>query len=81
MAQKIISVSISKLEDEFMAENNISPTRLIRNKVQEMIEFQRNRGSPDLIKELNNKIENWKEIAEKQRDFITEKGLIDEFVQ
>lgn len=78
MAQIIKSISISREEDEFLTKNNISPSKLIQNKVREMINFQLEKAqSPELLK----KIQRLAETIQKQADFINEKGLLDEFIE
>lgn len=78
MAQIIKTISVSKEEDVFMTENKVSPTRIIRNKLQEMMEFAKNgEQNAELLRKLNN----WKETTEKYRDFLEKKGLIDEFLE
>ncbi len=41
MTQIIKTISLSPEEDKFITENKVSPTRLIRNKLQEMMEFEK----------------------------------------
>jgi len=78
MAQKIISVSVSKEEEQFIFDNNISPTRLLRNRIQEMMEFQKN-GLNN--KEAYAKIERMQEIITGYTSFLEKRGLIDEFLE
>jgi len=78
MGQIIKTISVSKAEDEFLINNNISPTRLIRNKVQEMMEFK---GSSAEVKDLQNRIQRIMQNLQKHADFIAKKGLTDEFLE
>lgn len=79
MAQIIKTVSVSKQEDEFMIANNISPTRLLRNKVQEMITFSQTDSK--VIFELEKKIKNLVEMCEDYRRFINRKKLTEEYLK
>lgn len=76
MAQIIKSISISKEEDDFLTENQISPSRIIQNKVQEMISFRLGRdNSPELLA----KIQRLLETIEGYSKYLKEKGLLEEY--
>lgn len=79
MGQIIKTISVSKEEDDFISDNNISPTRLLRNKVQEMIEFSQRGGNYN--KQLEQKISRLQEIIKGYSNFLENKGLIDEFLE
>lgn len=81
MAQIIKTVSVSKEEDDFLVANNISPTRLLRNKVQEMIEFQKGQGSLDELHLLKAKIPQLVETITRYAQFLDKKGILEEFSQ
>jgi len=78
MSQVIKTISLSPAEDKFITDNKISPTRLIRNKLQEMIEFERN-GAQN--KELIAKVGRMKDTIQAYADFLNKKELIDEFLE
>ena len=76
MAQIIKSISISREEDEFLTKNNISPSKLIQNKVREMINFQlEKKQSPELLA----KIQRLVETIKKQTAFMDKKKILEEF--
>lgn len=78
MTQIIKTISLSKEEDNFLTDFKISPTRLIRNKLQEMMDFEKN-GAQN--KELLAKIGRMRDTIQGYADFLNKKGLIDEFLQ
>lgn len=78
MAQKIKTVSVSKEEEEFLDQNNISPTRLLRNKIQEMMDFQNNSARE---RELLTKINNLVKSIQKHVAFLDSRGILDEFLE
>lgn len=78
MVQIIKTISLSKQENDFILERNISPTRIIRNFIQERMDTHP-QGSAK-IKELNQKVERLAEIIKEYVDFIEKRGLIDEFI-
>lgn len=82
MAEKkqiIKSFSLSDEENAFVEENKLSPTAIIRTKVQELMEFRR--VSPEYVQELQRKLNNWIKIGNDQREFIERKGILDEFLK
>lgn len=79
MGQIIKTISVSKAEDEFISDNNISPSRIIQNKVQEMIEFSKN--GANFTRQLEQKIVRLQEIIKGYSDYLEDKGLIDEFLE
>lgn len=78
MGQIIKTISVSKEEDQFLIDNNISPTRLIRNKIQEMMKFQyENKDN----KPLYEKIDRMRKMIDSYAKFLENRGLSDEFMQ
>lgn len=77
--QNIRSITLSDAENAFVDENKISPTAVIRTKVQELMEFRNIK--PEYVQELQKKLDNWVKLANEQRDWIEKKGLLDEFLK
>lgn len=78
MAQNITTISLSKEELVFLTENQLSATRIVRNYVQELI-LRQKFGTPN--PELLEKIERMHKIINDYVKYITDKGLIDDFLQ
>lgn len=79
MAQIIKTVSVSKEEEEFLTDNNISPTALLRNRVREMMEEQK--PNFEIIKNLNRRITALQDLIKKYVNFLEVEGLNDKFIQ
>lgn len=79
MGSSRLSVTIpAKLAIE-LEKLNLSPSKLLQDKIRE--ELSAARGDLDNnVKELNRKVANWVKVANNLRDFITSKGLLDEFL-
>ena len=72
-----VGVSITEEDSKFLEDKNLSPTDLLRGAIGQCREHQK--ISDAEIKELQRKVGVWKELCDKQRDFITEQGLIEVF--
>lgn len=75
---KIISISLTAQEKEWLDDMDISPTALMKQKISEMMTsslVQRKR-----IKELEEKVENFVKRIEDVYSFLEEKGLSDEYL-
>lgn len=75
---KIISISLTAQEKEWLDDMEISPTALMKQKITEMMTSsiaQRKR-----IKELEEKIENFVKRIDGLYSFLEEKGLTDEYL-
>lgn len=78
MARKIHSISLSEEQSTFLEEQNISPSNIIQQKIEELMQMSRITG--EQFKEANRKAEAWRKIAEEARVFIEKKGLLDEWL-
>ena len=76
--QNITTISLSNAELDFIARFDLSPTRIVRNFIQELI-LREKFGSPN--EELLAKIERMHQIISGYVDFIDERGLIDDFLK
>lgn len=73
MASTITTISLSPDDKSFLEENNLSPTALIKGKINEIREFR--------AKPLLDRIERLLAYMEKYRLFLEKKGLMDEFLK
>ena len=78
MANIITTISYSSEIEQFIRENNLKPSKIVQEKVMEMIESAK--VSNKMIQELNRKIAFLQQTIEKQRNFIEAKGLMDDFI-
>ena len=75
----IVTVNLTEADKKFLDENkDLSPTKLLRDKIEEV--RQDYKIDPSTIKELNRKIKTWAMLADKQRQYIEGKGLIEDFM-
>lgn len=79
MTAKILSVSVSSKQFEFMEQYGLSASALLQTKIEDLIESQK--ISAIRLKEEIRKMESWKQIAETARDFIRKEGLFDKFMK
>jgi len=79
MAYKAKTVSITPEQDQFIEENDLSPSGLLQQKIMELIESSK--ISASRLKEEVRKMESWKDIAIEAREFIERKGLLDEYMK
>lgn len=79
MARKLKTISVTPEQEQFIEENNLSPSLLIQAKVQEMMELSQVTG--EQLKEEIRKREIWQETARKLRAFVERKGLMNEFLK
>ena len=73
----IISVSISSQQALFLDETGISPSKLLQDCINNAIESQKISQQNVII--LKSRIEDLLKVIYKQRDYIENKGLMDEF--
>jgi hypothetical protein len=71
MASIITTISLSTDDKSFLDENNLSPTSLIKGKINEIREFR--------AKPLLDRIERLLSSLEQYRNFLIHKGLVEEF--
>jgi len=79
MAYKAKTVSITPEQDQFIEENNLSPSGLLQQKIMELMESSR--ISASRLKEEIRKMESWKDLATKAREFIEKEGLLDKYMK
>jgi hypothetical protein len=80
---KILTVSISDEQDKAMKEMNLSASKLLQMAIEEKIN-QFNLGldfAKSRTQELEKNLENWRNIVHKQRTYIENKGLLDDFIK
>lgn len=75
----IISVSLGKNHLEFLRDSGISPSALLQNSINQLIESDK--VSTQVVKDLKANILRLREMIFKQGDFIDRKGLMDEFMK
>lgn len=75
----IISVSITSEQAEFLQEMDLSPSKLLQSRIDEILES--NKVNVRQIQEKERKIAFLMETINKQRDFIEAKGLMNEFCE
>ena len=75
----IISVSITSEQAEFLQEMDLSPSKLLQSRIDEILES--NKVNVRQIQEKERKISFLMETINKQRDFIEAKGLMNEFCE
>lgn len=74
----ILSVSITKEQEEFLEQMNMSPSKLLQNAITE--EMVRSTSSLVALKDANGKISRLAATVERQRKFIESKKLLDAFL-
>jgi hypothetical protein len=79
ITRRIISVSVDDLDYEFIKDNHLSPTRLLRAKCQEMRD--NDRVEPETLKEANRKLQAWRELFDTAKGFIERNGKEAEFTE
>ncbi len=79
MSQKIISVSISQKQFEYITEMNIKPSKILQAGIEEMM--ANSEINSTFVKEQQRKLEFLQNTLDKQRDFIQNKGLMVEFCE
>ena len=77
MASIIKSFSLSEDENRMMEELNLSPTALIKSKLEEIKQSQS--VTIELLKETQRQRDKFREKMTKAIEFITSKNLYDEF--
>ena len=78
MASKILNISIPAEQARFLEENtDFSPSKLIQSKINELMETSRD--WTEQLKHEKDKSERILQTLNRQIDFITSKGLMDEF--
>ena len=60
-----------------MEEENLSPSKMLQTRIDEMMTH--GLITPKMIKELNRKVDVWKNISIKFRDFLDKKDMLEEF--
>lgn len=73
MGSTITTISLTTEEKNFLDENNLSPTALIKGKIAEIKEFR--------AKPLLDRIERLLTQMSKYSEFLDKKGLLDEFIR
>jgi hypothetical protein len=79
MATKIRSISLSEEDDKFVSELNLSPTALIKSKIDEIRETSK--ISLELLKEMERQRDTWHKNFEKAVEFLKNKELYNEFFE
>lgn len=84
---RLFHVSIPSSEKELIdfiekkqKERAFTPSSIFRDAMREL-KMQDDILSMENLETLKKKLNNWKGLVEKQKNFIIEKGLIDEFLQ
>jgi phage-related protein len=80
---KIITVSINEKQDEALKTMGLSASKLLQDAIDDKIE-QFNLGmdfSQKRTDELQKKLDEWKKIVYRQRDYLENKGLLDDFIK
>jgi hypothetical protein len=74
------TITITKEQEEFLNDNSdISLSAITQSAISERMEMMK--ISIASLKEAQRKIENWMKIVDKMREFITKKGLFDEYLK
>ncbi len=73
MGSIITTISLTTDEKNFLDENNLSPTSLIKGKINEIREFR--------AKPLLDRIERLLTQMSRYTEFLDKKGLLDEFMK
>lgn len=76
---KIISISLTDEEKQFLEDMELSPTALLKNKIQELQGGLM--GARKRVAELEASIEKHSAYKQNLADFINKKGLMDEFLE
>lgn len=78
MGSEVTTISLNREEMNFLRDNNISPSRLIKNKVREMMDLKLTKNNnPELL----SKIKRLVETIQKQTTFLDSKKLLEEYSQ
>jgi len=77
MVTKIRSISLSEEDNKLVDELNLSPTALIKSKVEEIRETSK--ISISLLQETMRQRDKFRENFQKAMKFITEEGLYDKY--
>lgn len=80
MTRQIISVSVTEEELEFLKKFSISPTFLLKEKLKEEM-IRKGYEDQDRVKLLEGKIERLTEHIERYSNFLSKKGLLEEYTQ
>ena len=79
METKRLCVSVDENEKVFLDQYNLSPSALLKSKIQEL-KCNFDQFAAKELKKANNKLQNFAAQYEKLREFVEEKGLINEFL-
>lgn len=74
----VISVSITKEQKDFLDEMQVSPSELLQRSITDMI--QSHKINREAVLELQRKLQVWIEMAQKQREFIEKRGILEEYL-
>lgn len=74
---KILSISVTAEEKQWLEDMNLSPTALIKQKIGEM--QTASRAQRQRIVELERELEQTQEVSMKRLKFIIDKGLSEEY--
>lgn len=77
---KITTCSVNQDDVDFIKENNMSQSDLLREIIQQKREIIE-QFTQTKLKEMQDKIARLSITIQKQADFISSKGLLDEFMQ
>lgn len=73
------TISLDDDVHNFILENNLSCSEILRMHIKELMSYADK--SKAYVKELEGRLEKFGKQIEARRDFLTKKGLIDEFLQ
>jgi hypothetical protein len=80
MSANMHTITIPNNQEDFLEENpDLSLSKIAQAALDEIMVNRR--ISNEIVRELNRKLENWQTLCNKQRAFMTRKGVLDEYLE
>ena len=78
--QKVITTTVDKDDWEYAQKHNLKWSHMIRAFIRDHRVAMEDPDAVQSAREVFRKMKVWQELANKQREFISEKGLFDDYI-